>query len=265
MFTIIGGDGKEYGPVPVSQIRAWLIGGRANLETKARAVGTDEWRTLNDFPEFNESLRSAPPPMTDTDASTPPPFPETTPRTTFTPYSSQPYATPAAGAVDQTEYADRGARTGAALLNAMFYFFSLMPSSVYYSQKLLAQNPDLKPGTFPRAEDLDLTGLEGAQVWASVSLLVALLLQAILIYARGQNLGKLACGGRVVRADTGEPAGFLRGVLMRFFLPVAIILFLNSETYVLGWVFLVVDFCFMFRADHRCLHDLMAGTKVVKK
>jgi uncharacterized RDD family membrane protein YckC len=28
-------------------------------------------------------------------------------------------------------------------------------------------------------------------------------------------------------------------------------------------VFWVTDSCFIFRADHRCLHDLMAGTKVV--
>ena len=32
----------------------------------------------------------------------------------------------------------------------------------------------------------------------------------------------------------------------------------------LGFVFLLVDFCFIFREDARCLHDLSAGTKVVK-
>ena len=49
MFHIIGCDGKEYGPVTVEQIRAWIAAGRANLETKARALGTDEWRRLADF------------------------------------------------------------------------------------------------------------------------------------------------------------------------------------------------------------------------
>ncbi len=52
MFTIIGGDGKEYGPASTEQIRAWLKGGRANLSTKAKALGTDEWRPLGDFAEF---------------------------------------------------------------------------------------------------------------------------------------------------------------------------------------------------------------------
>lgn len=63
MFIIIGGDGKEYGPVSVEQIRAWLAGGRANLETKAKAVGTDEWRRLGDFAEFSGTGPAAPPPM----------------------------------------------------------------------------------------------------------------------------------------------------------------------------------------------------------
>jgi uncharacterized membrane protein len=53
MFIIIGGDGKEYGPVTTEQLRAWLAGGRANLDTKAKAVGTETWQRLGDFAEFS--------------------------------------------------------------------------------------------------------------------------------------------------------------------------------------------------------------------
>jgi hypothetical protein len=52
MYTIIGGDGKEYGPVAAGQIRAWMAGGRANIETKVKAEGSDEWKTVADFPEL---------------------------------------------------------------------------------------------------------------------------------------------------------------------------------------------------------------------
>lgn len=52
MFTIIGGDGKEYGPVSAEQVRAWLAGGRANLSTKAKYAGTEDWHTLGDYTEF---------------------------------------------------------------------------------------------------------------------------------------------------------------------------------------------------------------------
>ena len=64
MYTIIGGDGKEYGPVSAEQVRAWVAGGRANPETKIKAHGTDEWRRVADFPELTGTgVAAAPPPM----------------------------------------------------------------------------------------------------------------------------------------------------------------------------------------------------------
>lgn len=61
MFTIIGGDGKEYGPATLEQLRSWVAGGRANLETQAKRVGEEQWRRLGDFPEFNQSGTPQPP------------------------------------------------------------------------------------------------------------------------------------------------------------------------------------------------------------
>jgi hypothetical protein len=55
MYTIIGADGKEYGPVTVEQVRAWMAGGRANLTTKVKAVGTDVWKTIGEVPEITGS------------------------------------------------------------------------------------------------------------------------------------------------------------------------------------------------------------------
>jgi hypothetical protein len=70
MFTIIGGDGKEYGPVPASQINAWTSNGRANLQTKAKKHGEDEtWKTLGDFPEFSPSAVMPPPPLANVTAT----------------------------------------------------------------------------------------------------------------------------------------------------------------------------------------------------
>ena len=52
MYKIIGGDGKEYGPVPVEQIRQWLREGRATGQTMAQSAGTTDWRPLASYPEF---------------------------------------------------------------------------------------------------------------------------------------------------------------------------------------------------------------------
>lgn len=62
MYTIIGGDGKEYGPVTTEQVRTWIAAGRANLDTQAKAVGTEGWRRLGDFPEFSQAAAPAPAP-----------------------------------------------------------------------------------------------------------------------------------------------------------------------------------------------------------
>jgi len=63
MFTIIGGDGKEYGPVSAEQVRTWLASGRANLSTKVKVVGSEEWRTLGDLAEFSGAGAGTPPPV----------------------------------------------------------------------------------------------------------------------------------------------------------------------------------------------------------
>lgn len=60
MFTILGADGKEYGPVTAGRVQEWINGGRANLQTKARRADETEWKTLGEFPEFATVV--APPP-----------------------------------------------------------------------------------------------------------------------------------------------------------------------------------------------------------
>jgi len=61
MYTIIGGDGKEYGPVSAEQVRAWIAAGRANMGTKVKAVGTDTWRTIAEVPEITSPAAPAAP------------------------------------------------------------------------------------------------------------------------------------------------------------------------------------------------------------
>ncbi|MBI4658973.1 MAG: DUF4339 domain-containing protein [Verrucomicrobia bacterium] len=70
MYCIIGGDQKEYGPVPVDQIRQWILEGRANGDTRARLESGAEWQPLRSFPEFADALAAqsprfglAPPPI----------------------------------------------------------------------------------------------------------------------------------------------------------------------------------------------------------
>ena len=70
MFSIIGADLKEYGPVSAEEIREWIKEGRADGRTLAREEGTTEWKPLVTFPEFAAftSATGTPPRLT-----TPPP------------------------------------------------------------------------------------------------------------------------------------------------------------------------------------------------
>lgn len=67
MFKIIGGDGKQYGPVTVDQVREWITSGRANGQTMAQRDGEADWKRLAQFPEFAEAFGAG--------ANVPPPEP----------------------------------------------------------------------------------------------------------------------------------------------------------------------------------------------
>jgi hypothetical protein len=62
MYKIIGGDGKEYGPVTVEQLHQWVVEGRANAQSQVRHEGAADWQSLGSLPEM-AALFNAPPPM----------------------------------------------------------------------------------------------------------------------------------------------------------------------------------------------------------
>jgi hypothetical protein len=55
-YFIIGGDGKEYGPVTDADVRLWIGEGRLNGESRAKAESDAEFRALAQFPEFATAL-----------------------------------------------------------------------------------------------------------------------------------------------------------------------------------------------------------------
>ena len=60
MFKIMGGDGREYGPVSESVIRQWVSEGRANGQSRVAAMGSEQWKTLAEFPEFADLFAPKP-------------------------------------------------------------------------------------------------------------------------------------------------------------------------------------------------------------
>lgn len=56
MYKILGGDGKEYGPIPAATLRQWISEGRANAETQVLAEGAASWQPLGSVAEFADLL-----------------------------------------------------------------------------------------------------------------------------------------------------------------------------------------------------------------
>lgn len=92
-----------------------------------------------------------------------------------------------------------------------------------------------------------VTALAGA---AGLALVIA---QLYLMSTRGQTLGKKWLGIKMVDLH-GQNPGFVRAVVLR-----------SVVNGLLGFVplYSLVDVLFIFRQDRRCVHDLLAGTKVV--
>jgi len=93
----------------------------------------------------------------------------------------------------------------------------------------------------------------------SVLMLLGLFIyNLVLLATRGQTIGKKLKGIRIVTHPDGANPGGVKTIVLR-----GIINGLSGSVPLLGPVYSIVDICFIFREDQRCIHDLIAGTKVV--
>ena len=83
--------------------------------------------------------------------------------------------------------------------------------------------------------------------------------QLILIARYAQTFGKRIMKIQVVRNDSGEQCG-----LGRYFWLRAVVPGLIGGIPFVGWIFTLVDILMIFGEQRRCLHDMIADTKVVK-
>jgi uncharacterized membrane protein len=56
-YTIIGGDGKQYGPITTEDLYKWITEGRLNAQSQVKAESDAEFRALAAFPEFADALK----------------------------------------------------------------------------------------------------------------------------------------------------------------------------------------------------------------
>jgi uncharacterized RDD family membrane protein YckC len=131
--------------------------------------------------------------------------------------------------------AERGQRFFAAMLDNVAVVVGMLPILVM----------PIRAG-----EAAMLTAMAFGTLWY----LGVLVLNWGLIATRGQTLGKMAMGIRIV-TDDGGPVDFVKGVVVRNWLFTVVNAFVG--------VLSLIDVVFIFGDDKQCLHDKVAQTIVV--
>ena len=159
--------------------------------------------------------------------------------------SENPYATPTVDPIlpednptKELDLATRRERFCAEIIDVSIIFIAQM-GTAYLVRKFLREAPDKT-----------LMGLLGSMVF--------LIAHSWLLATRGQTVGKLLMGTKIVRLD-GQKPSLLRLLGLRY-APFWAATYIPTAG---GWISLI-NYLFIFRENRRCLHDLLAGTKVVK-
>lgn len=135
--------------------------------------------------------------------------------------------------------ASRGSRLAAAILDGLIVLASMAPGFLLMSNGAGSPEEMLQKGAMAAMVGPFLLGLY----------------YMIILTRDGQTLGKKIMKIRIVRFDDGSNPGFGRVIGRR--------VFLNG---LLGYIpfYALVDVLFIFGSQQRCVHDLIAGTKVVQ-
>jgi uncharacterized RDD family membrane protein YckC len=151
------------------------------------------------------------------------------------------------------QLAGRVTRLGSAILDGILMGLFLVP--IQYSTGYL-QRTQLQQTTLGEQLLMSLLGL-----------VVFLALNGYLLAKRGQTIGKVAGSIQIVDYGTGRLLPFMRVYVLRYLwtLPLVLIVTLIPgllDDYLFNLVILV-DVLMIFGPERRCLHDRIAGSKVV--
>ena len=165
--------------------------------------------------------------------------------------SSNVYKTPEAELVVNTDasirqLADRKIRLVSALIDALIGFFISILFMIFIGPYFGYE----KFGQQPSNEYLIASTVFG--------LVTLLLLHGYYLNTNGKTIGKKLLKIKIV-STSGEKVSLLKLIGLRY-API----YLSILVPIIGSLLPMIDVLFIFRKDRRCLHDFIAGTKVIK-
>lgn len=174
-------------------------------------------------------------------------------------YDENPYAPPAAKVLDriaqqdveESELADRSTRLLGAIIDGLLIMAIVLPWK-YFS------------GYWAEVMSGHIT-LNNQLQDAGIGMLAYLLLNGSLLARQGQTLGKRLLGMRIVSVKDGQILPFWKILFLRY-IPMVLLSETPLTMMLFGQISLIgsVDPLLIFRKDRRCLHDHLAGSKVIR-
>jgi uncharacterized RDD family membrane protein YckC len=146
---------------------------------------------------------------------------------------------------DQYNLASRWARLWGSLIDgiiAMAFIFPYMFMTGFWEKAMAGDVPIF---------DTALVGIFGFFMF--------IVLHGYLLAKHGQTIGKRLVGTRIVSVSSNEILPLWKIIFARY-LPISI----AANIPMIGQFLAIIDDLFVFRKNKRCVHDLIAGTKVVK-
>jgi uncharacterized RDD family membrane protein YckC len=223
----IAKNGQRMGPYSEIQVREMLAAGSIAGSDLAWYEGMADWKPVS------QVLPAGAAPVTGT------------PPAIGTPPVAAPAGAPLSPVVRPIDpnLAGRGSRLLAVLIDGFLFALCCIPALI----AMFAGD----------SSDNDTIKIIGGII-AGVAFLALLAIQIYLLTTRGQTIGKKMMSVKIVKYADGSSPGFVHACLLRLIVPG----FINGIPFV-GSLFPIVDACFIFGDERRCIHDLIAGTKVV--
>jgi len=145
---------------------------------------------------------------------------------------------------EELELASRMSRAGAAFFDVLA--LCVVGIAFIYSTGMLDRLKSMGSST----EDTLLSTAFG--------LLMFLMVHGYFLFKNGQTFGKWIFDIAIVKNDGAKISGTL--IIIKRYLPI----WLLSYIPIIGQLIGVINILFIFRKDRRCIHDIIAGTKVVQ-
>lgn len=160
------------------------------------------------------------------------------------------YSTPQSQLVDEVDdsekpLASRWARLGASIIDSIIMMLILVPT-MYFTGGFEGVLEGREPG---------FVYMFGMGI---LSLVIYLVINYRLLVTNGQTIGKKVLEIKIVDLNGNRPA-FQPQLLIRY-----AVYLLPGQIPFVGQLFSLVNVLFIFTAEKRCIHDLVAKTKVVK-